>query len=80
MADLFTEPGQGRDAREHFCQCGARGVYGLGSNAWFCRTHVPAGFLPHLWGPRADQPSYCVRCGVERDKPEAQQLCQGQPK
>lgn len=79
MADLFGERGQGRDAREHFCECGSRGVYGLG-NTWFCRTHVPSGFLPHLWGPRADGPSVCVRCETARDQAQPHELCPGRPK
>lgn len=35
------------DARIHCCQtCGRQGAqFGLG-NAWLCREHLPAGFMP----------------------------------
>lgn len=84
MSDLFPTdaapkpPGWRRPGdRDHVCrECQGLAVYGLG-DAWFCRAHVPAGFLPHLWGPRPDGPSVCVRCDAVKDTPEANQLCEG---
>lgn len=78
MTDLFARPGLvPSHVSIHECRvCGLNGIYGLGE-AWFCRQHVPAGFLPHLWGPRDGAPSVCVRCGLERGQPGTDQLCPG---
>lgn len=79
MTDLFDHPGKApAHVSLHVCACGATGVYGLG-NAWFCRAHVPAGFLPHLWGPRDGAPSVCVRCDLVKGDPGSDQLCKGKP-
>jgi len=33
---------------EHRClHCPATGIYGEGDERWYCREHVPRGFLPH---------------------------------
>ena len=38
---------------EHACaRCGGLAVFGLGAD-YFCRTHVPRGFLPHQMADRA---------------------------
>jgi hypothetical protein len=37
------------DPRLHPCRCGTFGMFGEG-NTWFCREHVPPGFLPHVRG------------------------------
>lgn len=39
------------DPRLHPCHCGAFGMFGEGDH-WFCREHVPAGYLPHTRGAR----------------------------
>lgn len=74
-------PASGRPAGkgDHVCAaCGCLAVYGQG-NTWFCRSCVPADFLPkpHLWVPRENAASYCVRCQVERGTAQAGSSCRG---
>lgn len=76
--DLFADGALHTNA--HACWvCGAAATFGY-AGGWYCREHRPAGFMPHerhLWVPRKDQPSYCVRCGAGKDQPKAEANCPG---
>lgn len=49
MAPPIAAAPRHADPRIHLCHCGVFGSYGDG-RSWFCRSHMPADFLPHMRG------------------------------